>query len=75
MKFRLPITEAWACTEDGRETMNITKRLKKFSGPKGDFHNQDVTFADIMKYDLPLVKVKTILGENTFDSTDSILLI
>ena len=66
MKFRLPITEAWACTKDGRQTMNITKRFRKFAGPKGDFHNQDVTFSDIMKYDLPGVKVKTILGEQTF---------
>jgi len=75
MKFRFPIQSAWACTEDGRETMNITSRIKKFSGPHGDFHGQDVSFEDIMKYDFPKVKIGNLLSDSTFDEKDSVLLV
>ena len=75
MKFRLPVHSAWACSKDGRETMNITSRIKKFSGPHSDFHGQDVEFEDIMKYDFPKIKINTLLSDTTYDETDSVLLI
>tara|TARA_R110000851_G_scaffold305180_1_gene463183 strand:+ start:1168 stop:1767 length:600 start_codon:yes stop_codon:yes gene_type:complete len=75
LKFRLPIHSAWACTEDGRETMNITNRIKKFSGPHSDFHKEGVMFSDIMKYDFPKIKINTLLCDTMYSENDSILLI
>tara|TARA_R110002074_G_scaffold282245_1_gene453771 strand:- start:3404 stop:4000 length:597 start_codon:yes stop_codon:yes gene_type:complete len=75
MKFRMPIHSAWACSKDGRETMDITKRLKKCAGPHSDFHGQDVKFSDIMKFDFPKVRICTLLSDKLYDENDSILLI
>lgn len=73
LKFRLPIMEAWACDDKDKPVVNVTRTLKKYSGPRGDFHNQnDVFVRDIVKYDLPQLRVKNMLGVRIFNENDKL---
>ena len=73
MKFIQPIMSAWALDEFGKEVKDITKHIKKASGPRGDFHDQDVKIMDIMKYDYKNIVIKYIMSQKTFSENDSVL--
>jgi len=73
MKFHLPITGAWASRDGKAKTMDISARMKRMTGPRGDFHGQDVKFKDIMKYDLPKVIIETMISTKAYDAEDSVL--
>jgi hypothetical protein len=74
LKFRLPVLDVWACDDKEKPVMNVTRTFKKFAGPRGDFHNQnDVFVRDIVKYDLPLLRVKNMLGVRMFNENDKLL--
>lgn len=73
MSFKMPILEAWCLNDDGKRVRNATKKLKKASGPVGNFHNQDVKIMDIVDYDYPKLEVKTLLNTTILDETDSVL--
>lgn len=74
LKFRLPVMEAWACDDKEKPKMNVTRTFKKYAGPRGDFHNQDDVFVkDIVKYDLPQLSVKNMLGARIFNEGDKLL--
>jgi hypothetical protein len=73
MKFHLPITGTWASRDGEDKTMDISGRLRRVAGPRGDFHGQDVKFSDVMKYDHPKVIVETMISTRICDAKDSVL--
>lgn len=76
MNFRMPIIEAWMCNENKKPQVNITNKLKKLAGWKGDFHNQEGVFVrDAIMYDLPILSVKTLLGQKFYSEDDELSVI
>lgn len=75
LKFRFPMSEAWAVDSNGRKVVNITERIRSVAGPRGDFHHQDVHLKHIMGYDYPAVQVKNLLHTEMYDEDDSVLII
>ncbi len=73
MSFKMPILEAWCLNEDGKRTRNATNKLKKASGPVGNFHSQDVKVMDVVDYDYPQLEVRTLLEKKILHETDSVL--
>ena len=75
LRFRFPISEVWALDSNDRPVVDITSTIKKISGPRGDFHGQDVPFKYIMKYDYPKIEVKTLMDSRIYKDDESVLLI
>lgn len=73
LSFKMPILEAWCLNGDGKRVRNATNKLKKASGPVGNFHNQDVRVMDVVDYDYPQLEVKTLLEKKILHESDSIL--
>jgi hypothetical protein len=57
MHFSLPIKSVWLVDHDDKPQKNITDKVKRYSGPRNDFHGQKVPIEYFLYYD------KTILEE------------
>ena len=76
MKFRMPILEAWMCDENKNPKVNVTNKLKKLAGWKGDYHNQEgVLVKDAIMYDYPILCVRTLIGKKYYSENDELLVI
>ena len=74
MRFHFPIVEAWACDSKDHLIRDVTNSLKKVAGPRGDFHKQDgVRVKDVVKYDLPQLRVTTLMGHKMYVEDDDLL--
>lgn len=51
MSFSLPITKAWLCGEDDKPKRDVTEKIRRYAGPKNDFHGVDVALRDVLYYD------------------------
>jgi len=71
MKFRMPLQGVWTSPGD----VDVTRAVRKASGPRGDFHGHDVRVRDIVKYRCPCVRVDTLIDSRTVGEDDSVLLL
>ncbi|MBT5933217.1 MAG: hypothetical protein HOH34_07750, partial [Flavobacteriales bacterium] len=42
MHFSIPLSSAWIVDHDDKPMRNITEKVKRYSGPRCDFHEQKV---------------------------------
>ena len=81
MNFSIPLSSAWIMDHGDKPQVNITEKVKRYAGPRNDFHGQEVSLKDFLYYDTqtlqkkyPKVLLSNSLGMNkilltTEDST------
>jgi len=50
MVFTIPISSAWIVDHDDKPQVNITEKVKRYCGPRNDFHGEDVPLKDFLYY-------------------------
>ena len=70
ISFTLPIKEAWLLDYDDTPVIDVSKKIKRYAGPKNNFHNEVVKVKHIFDYtdeyileNYPKIKVVDILGK------------
>jgi hypothetical protein len=56
MHFSIPLSSAWIVDHDDKPIRNITEKVKRYSGPRNDFHGQKVALEDFLYYDRETLK-------------------
>ena len=56
MHFSIPLSSAWIVDHDDKPMRNITERVKRYSGPRNDFHGQKVSLENFIYYDTDILK-------------------
>lgn len=76
MSFNVPLTSAWLVDHDDKPVRDITEKVKRYIGPRGDFHKQNVSLYHFLYYDIetleerfPKIIVKNTLGMKKVIST------
>ena len=71
MNFSIPLSSAWIVDHDDKPQVNITEKVKRYAGPRNDFHGQAVPLKDFLYYDTktlqkkyPKVLLSNALGMN-----------
>ena len=67
--FNIPIVSAQLLDSDDKPVKDLLNKIKRYAGPRGDFHDQKVKISDMLYYDLetletefPKIKLKNALG-------------
>lgn len=50
MSFVIPISKAWIVDHDDKPQVDITEKIRRYSGPRGDFHGEVVRLKDFLYY-------------------------
>ena len=58
MHFSIPLSSAWIVDHDDKPVRNITEKVKRYSGPRNDFHGQKVPLEHFLYYDREVLKDK-----------------
>jgi hypothetical protein len=76
MHFSVPFSSAWVVDHDDKPVRNITEKVKRYSGPRNDFHGQKVSLEHFLYYDrdvlekqFPKIILKGTLGLQKIVST------
>jgi hypothetical protein len=76
MHFSVPFSSAWVVDNDDKPVRNITEKVKRYSGPRNDFHGQKVSLEHFLYYDrdvlekqFPKIILKGTLGLQKIVST------
>ena len=56
MHFSIPLSSAWIVDHDDKPMRNITEKVKRYSGPRNDFHGQKVSLEHFLYYDRDVLK-------------------
>mgnify|MGYP000695644171 CR=1 FL=1 len=56
MTFNIPLSSAWIVDHDDKPMRNITEKVKRYSGPRCDFHEQKVPLEHLLYYDKDVLK-------------------
>ena len=56
MHFSIPLSSAWIVDRDDKPMRNITEKVKRYSGPRNDFHGQKVSLENFLYYDRDVLK-------------------
>jgi hypothetical protein len=56
MHFSIPLSSAWIVDHDDKPMRNITEKVKRYSGPRSDFHGQRVSLENFLYYDRDVLK-------------------
>jgi hypothetical protein len=74
--FSIPLGEAWLVDHDDKPVRDITKKVKRYAGPKNDFHGEKVRIRDMLYYtedtlkkDYPAIRLINALGMSKSVST------
>ena len=51
MHFSIPLSSAWIVDHDDKPMRNITEKVKRYSGPRNDFHGQRVPLEHFLYYE------------------------
>ena len=51
MHFSIPLSSAWVVDHDDKPKRNITEKVKRYSGPRNDFHGQKVPLEHFLYYE------------------------
>ena len=77
MHFSIPLSSAWIVDHDDKPMRNITEKVKRYSGPRCDFHEQNVPLEHLLYYYersylkeyLPKIIIKNSFGMSKIVST------
>jgi len=58
MKFSIPISSAWIVDHDDKPQINITEKVKRYTGPRNDFHGESVPLQDFLYYTTKMLQKK-----------------
>jgi hypothetical protein len=50
MSFSIPLSSAWVVDHDDKPQVNITEKVKRYAGPRNDFHGQSVPLQAFLYY-------------------------
>lgn len=74
--FSIPILSAVLVDEDDKPKRDVTQKIKRYAGPRGNFHGESVRIADLLYYDdetlqreYPKIQITNALGVKTTVST------
>jgi hypothetical protein len=74
--FSIPLSSAWLVDHDDKPIRDITEKVKRYSGPRCDFHKEKVPIDQFLYYDrsylethLPKIIIKNALGMTKTIST------
>ena len=56
MHFSIPLSSVWVVDHDDKPKRNITEKVKRYSGPRNDFHGQKVPLEDFLFYEKDVLK-------------------
>jgi hypothetical protein len=56
MHFSIPLSSAWVVDHDDKPVRDITEKVKRYSGPRNDFHGQKVPLEHFLFYDIGTLK-------------------
>jgi hypothetical protein len=56
MHFSIPLSSAWIVDHDDKPMRDITEKVKRYSGPRNDFHGQKVLLKDFLFYEKDVLK-------------------
>ena len=69
MHFSIPLSSAWIVDHDDKPIRNITEKVKRYNGPRNDFHGQKVPLEHFLYYErevlethLPKILLTNSLG-------------
>ena len=50
MHFSIPLSSAWIVDQDDKPQVDITEKVRRYAGPRNDFHGQRVALKDFLYY-------------------------
>jgi hypothetical protein len=50
MIFSIPLNHVWIVDHDDKPQVDITDKVKRYAGPRNNFHDQDVPLQDFLYY-------------------------
>ena len=56
MHFSIPLSSAWIVDHDDKPMRDITEKVKRYSGPRNDFHGQNVSLEHFLFYERDILK-------------------
>jgi len=56
MLFTIPLSSAWIVNHDDKPVRDITEKVKRYAGPRNDFHGQKVSLQDFLYYTTKFLK-------------------
>jgi len=56
MHFIIPLSSVWIVDHDDKPMRDITEKVKRYSGPRNDFHGQKVPLEHFLFYDREVLK-------------------
>lgn len=69
ISFNIPLTSAMLLDHNNKPVRDITSKVRKYAGPKSDFHGEDVPIRDMLRYDpmdlkelYPKIKLTNAIG-------------
>lgn len=76
--FSIPLTSAFLMDTDDKPVKDILGKIKRYAGPRGDFHGEKVKISDMLYYDMetlrtlyPSIKLRNAIGKVKTISTTS----
>ena len=74
--FNIPIVSAVLLDSDDKPVKDILNKIRRYSGPRKDFHNEKIKISDMLYYDIetlendfPKIKLKNVFGISKTVST------
>lgn len=56
MHFSIPLSSVWIVDHDDKPIKNITEKVKRYAGPRCDFHKEKVPLKDFLYYEYETLK-------------------
>ena len=56
MIFTIPLSSVWIVDHDDKPQVNITEKVKRYAGPRNDFHGESVPLKDFLYYTTETLK-------------------
>lgn len=56
MNFTIPLSSVWIVDHDDKPQVNITEKVKRYAGPRNDFHCESVPLKDFLYYTTETLK-------------------
>ena len=58
MNFSIPLSGAWIVDHDDKPQVNITEKVKRYAGPRNDFHGERVPLKEFLYYTTKTLRTK-----------------
>jgi hypothetical protein len=76
MVFNIPLVSAYLVDAGDKPVKDVLNKIKRYAGPRGDFHGEKVKISDMLYYDIetlktmyPSIKLKNVFGKTKNVST------